>query len=141
MGNSVDKSHPLEGEHIIYNYGVQDSLDEGWALALYKLEDRKLREIYHPGDRVLQESDIGERQIDELLELMKKREIRKVYSVWHLDDFFGIPFNFISLHEPNEEPEEIEYWAEWKHLEREGREHNNLKRAGIEVIFWEEPRK
>lgn len=35
------------------------------------------------------------------------RKIKTVYSVWHLDDFFRITANWISLYEPKKEPEKI----------------------------------
>lgn len=133
------KMHPLDGQHIVYYYGTQDCEDEGWALALYKLDGGRMREIYHPVNHVLQPSGIGERNVDELIELMKRKRIEKVYSVRHLNDFFGIPAEWISLHEPGEEPEEVELWAEWKQVEEGGEEHQKLQENGIEVIFYEEP--
>jgi hypothetical protein len=141
MGIKKSENHPLEGKYIIYNYGIQDYEDEGWALALFQLKNGYMNEVYHPGNHVLQQGAIGEQQTEELLELMKKRKIKKVYSVFSLDNFFGIPSTWISLHEPNEKVEEIELWAEWKSIEKESYEHRILKEEGIEVIFYEEPKK
>ena len=141
MRENKTKKHPLEGKYIIYHYGTQDCVNEGWALALYRLNKGVMREVYHPVDHVLQASNIGERNIDELIQLMKKKRIKREYSVWHLDDFFGIPAQWISLHEEETEPEEIEYWAEWKHVRRNSDEHEKLTENDIEVIFYEEPHK
>jgi len=142
MSESSDR-HPLEGKYIIFNYGVQDHADEGWALALYKLINDKLEGIYfpEPANSLGDMSSIGDRNIEELIKLMLERGIKKVYSVFHLDDFFGIPFGFVSLHEPDEEPEEVELWSEWKSLSKDGYEHNRLKSEGIDVLFWDEARR
>ena len=131
--------HPLEGKYIIYNYGHQDHAGEGWALALFQLKNETMREVYHPANHVMQLSDIGDTQTNELLELMIQKDIRKVYSVWHIRDFFGIPANWFSLHPSGEEIGEVELWAEYQHIEKGGSEHQRLMHNGIEVIFYDEP--
>jgi len=99
-----------------------------------------MQEIYHPVDHELEPSHIGDENIEQLLKLMERQNIKKVYSVFHLDDFFGIPGQWISLHEPGQEPEEIEYWAEWRRIDKGSDEHEILAGRGIEVIFYDETR-
>lgn len=126
----------MEGEYIIYEYGTQDYTGEGWALALYKLEGNELQEIYHPVDNESEPSNIGEQNIEELINVMIKKNIRKVYTVFHLQEFYRIPSNWFSLQE--QDTEEIELWAEYKSIEKDGYEHQRLKENGIELLFHEE---
>jgi len=130
-------THPLEGQYIIYKYGVQDYADESWALALYQLNNGRMESIYFPdgGDQM---SGIGERNIEELVGLMVRKEIKTVYSVFHVEDFFGIPWDWRSLHEQDEKPEVIELWEQWEAITEESYEHARLKEKGIEVIFYNE---
>lgn len=130
-------NHPLEGKYIIYKYGLQDYADESWALALYQLNKGKMDSIYflEGGDQM---SAIGEHNIEELLDLMVRKKIKTVYTVFDVKDFFGIPWDFVSLHEQDKEPEEIELWEEWKCLYEEDSEYNLLKEKGIEVVFYSE---
>ena len=107
MNESRQRNHPLEGKFIIYEFGAHDYAGEGWALALHQLRNGIMEEIYHPVDHVLQPSDIGKKNVEELLRLMEERGIKEVYSVFHLDDFFGIPAHWYSLHEPEEKPKQI----------------------------------
>ena len=97
-----------------------------------------MQEMYHPGNHVDQQSSIGERNIEDLLNLMEKKKIKEVYSVFHLTNFFGIPGDWFSLHEKDDEVDEIEFWAEYKHIDKDGTEHLALKERGIEVKFYEE---
>lgn len=90
----MQEKHPLEGEHIIYQYSTQDYAGEGEALALYRLARGCMQELYHPVDHVMQASDIGEQNIDELIELITRRRIKKVYSVWHSNPFFTETFKY-----------------------------------------------
>lgn len=140
MGETKQKNHPLEGQYIIYKYGEQDSMDERWALALFQLKKGKMKEVYNPRDHVMEACVMGEENIEELLQLMEKRGIKKVYSVFHMDDFFGIPANWFSL-EHTTRGKEVEEWAEYESLYRDDEETNLLKERGIAVEFYKEPRK
>ena len=62
---SEKNNHVLEGKYVIFRYGEQDTIDEAWALALYHLEGGELKEIYHPGDYVLEPCDMGDEQIND----------------------------------------------------------------------------
>lgn len=86
-----DEKHCLDGNYIIYEYGIYDGECEGRALALYRLEDNEMEEIYHPSDYARRPGAIGEEQVEGLIKIMKSREINKVYSVNHIDDFFWSP--------------------------------------------------
>ena len=129
MRKTKQKFHPFEDEYIIYHCGTRGYEDEGCALALYILGGRRMQEVTMPIDHVMQPSDIGERNIDGLLQLIEKNNINKIYFVWHLGDFFWIPPSFISLHESNTELEEIELWSEWKQIENGGSEYERLKKG------------
>jgi len=135
MGKAKTSRHVLDGEYIIYNYMTQDHADESSALALYRLSNNKMETVYHPADYEWGASDIGEHSNDKLLELMKARGITRVYSVHHVEDFFGIPAGFISLHEDDEEIDVIDLWAEWDSLNEGDENHQRLSEAGIEVLF------
>ena len=131
-------NHPLEGKYIIYKYGEQDSVGEGWALALFLLKDGKMAEIYHPMNGLFQEAcSMGERQIEGLIKIIQKRGIREVYTVFHIKDFFGIPANWFSLHE-KDPPKEIEYWAEYQPICMDEYEHQVLAEKGIRLRFYNE---
>jgi hypothetical protein len=139
----AEQKHPLEGEYVLYLYGEQDCIGEGWALALYRMKNNRLEQIYHPADHVIQPSAIGEETNEQLLKLMEKKGIKEVYTVHHLDDFFGIPANWFSLEGilgPKNESEEVECWGEYKSVSRENEEYRLLQAKGIKVNFYEEPR-
>lgn len=136
----VKHNHPLEGQFIIYDYHAQDYERESWALALYQLRESNMMAVHHPEDYATQPSEIGREQDEQLLRLMERENIMRVYSVRHLDDFFGIPFGSVTLDEIiTEEGEEIEYWCEWKPLRKDSEQHLRLRERGIEVVFYEEP--
>lgn len=128
--------HPLEGKYIIYKYGEQDTISEAWALALFRLREGRMENIYHPRDHVMEASDMGERNIAELLNLMKERGINNVFSVFHLEDFFGIPAHWFSL-EHTPQGDEVEEWAEYASLHTDDAETNLLRERGITIEFYD----
>jgi len=128
--------HLLDGQYIVYNYIHNQYDDKQSGLAVYKLQNRKMKEIYRP----LNGLGIIDVTLDEIINLMHKKNIRKVYSVFHLDDFFGIPSTWVDLSERKEETES-NYWCEYKYIEEQSDEHLRLQEKGIEVLFYTEPRK
>jgi hypothetical protein len=134
------QKHPLEGKYIIYKYGQQDSVGEGWALALFMLKDGKMAEVYHPMNEIWAEAcSMGEQNVEELMKLMEKIGIKEVYTVFHIKDFFGIPANWFSLHEKDPKPpKQIEYWAEYQPICKDEYEHQVLAEKGIRLRFYDE---
>ncbi|MEI6731457.1 MAG: hypothetical protein WCK90_02120 [archaeon] len=131
--------HPLEGKHIIYKYGEQDSVGEGWALALFRLNKGILHQLYHPADHVFEPSMIGGRQKDELVALMLKKEIREVFSVYHHDPFFGIPREWFETRKYNP-GETVDEWAEYESLTKDDEDFIFLAEKGITVKFYDSDR-
>jgi hypothetical protein len=136
MDKTPKLPHPLEGEYIIYNFGEQDHEDEAWALALYQLKNGIMTEIYHPGNHVDCPSEMGARNIEELLRLMEQEKIKKVFSVFHLEDFFGIPSKWFRT-DGKQDSGEVEEWAQYKHLSRDDDYSRLLKDRGIIVEFYD----
>jgi len=134
--NLTPRKHPLNGQYIAYIYTHHEYGDEQSRLAVYKLQNKNMKEIYHP----LNGLGIIDVTLDEIINIMHKKKIRKVYSVFHLDDFFGIPAHWIDLSDKKEETES-NYWCEYKRIEEDSDEYPRLKENGIEVLFYEEPRK
>ena len=54
-------------------------------------------------------------------------------------EFIGSEGPTLSSTVESSEPEEIELWAEWKHITKGSYEHERLTENGIEVIFYQEP--
>ena len=123
---------------------MQDYSDEYWGLALYRFSGEKLHVVFHPADygSPITDPQIGDVTNNALIEKMKKDGIREVYTPLHSGrDFYGIPGNWISMHELGSEPEEIELWVEWQPVERDSCEYNLLAENGVTVLFYDHDRR
>mgnify|MGYP006287299559 CR=1 FL=1 len=127
--------HQLEGKYIVYEYGIYDGEYEDWALALYRLRGEDMKEVYHPSDHARRPGAIGEEQKGQLIKLIKRKGINKVYSVNHHRDFFGIPPRCVEI--PTDEGVEMQ-WEEWVPVREGSHSHRELEGEGIEVAFREE---
>jgi len=99
-------------ENILCINIEKDHSGKGSVLALFKLEGNKLLEVYSP--MIDEAYSLGERQVNRLISLLKEEKIKKVYSVFHLEDFFGVPAFWFSTYskEYSGKDEEVRCWIE-----------------------------
>lgn len=132
----AEEKHALEGKYIVFKYMEQDRESEGQALALFRLKNSKLEEVFHPG-LVFDPANLHEAK-EPLLRLMQKRKIKEVVSVFYGDEFFGIPSGWESLDEESSKNKEVQQWLEYQSVCIDDDEVSELREAGINVLFYDE---
>jgi len=144
---SRKKIHALEGKYIVFRYRECDSEDEGNCLAVYCLSRNKLDKIIVPyadmGPCELN-FDVIDRENGDFISIdeftartLKKRGIQELISVFHHNDFFGIPYGCQELSENFNAKGELEEWCEWNSLCNDDYELDLLKEYGINVKFYD----
>ncbi|MDP3955424.1 MAG: hypothetical protein Q8Q15_03625 [bacterium] len=138
--------HPLEGKYIVFKYTECISAEdcEKSALALFKLNKGKLENIWTPSaTNPWNYPGLNEK----LIEMMKRKGLQEVYSVYWDGDFFGIPKEEVELTEPRkcfdhdtgEKTEKLEYdWYQYESVCFDTEEGDLLKRGGITLHIYDE---
>lgn len=75
----------LEGKYLVFEFGANYTVDEycengGWALAVLQVKNGRLEERWHPCDHSTF-NEIGEDENRKALEYLKRKRVRKVYTL------------------------------------------------------------
>ena len=101
----------LEGKYVVFAYGEQGQVDEGWALAIYFFESGKLKPAFLP--RSMDLGGIGTPEIEEAIDFLKRRGIEEVVTPCWTGDFHGIPSTWRAF-AGQEDKEEVDEWWEYQ---------------------------
>lgn len=138
----------LEGKYIVFAYRECDDETEDCGISIYKMKESKLEEIFDPGTYYnpgqYQACYYDEKlkryiSVNELaLRKLKKLDVKEVYAVDSLNDFFGLPKEFCTINPNSGCKNGCFNWGWYRHIADEGEELVSiLTENGIKVIDYD----